>query len=560
MDTGSHGRRSQVLRRLLHSPWTVLVAAFVASRLAYAALGVAFDATPHSQFWQYLDPLAVERDPLGSLADLHVQPPLFNAGLAAAQELSPFPLAVTEHAGFLLAGLVLTAAAYLLCRRIGFGARAATVVALVVSCNPTTVLYENWLFYTYPVAVLLVVAAVLAGRYASTGRLRDGVLFFAALGAVMLMRSLFHPLWFLVAGVGLAMLTVPVRRREVVLVAVLPLLVVLGIMARNQARFDQFTTSTWFGMNLARATTLQIPEAERARLVEEGSLSVLALRPTFEYYHLYADTGYGTPPSEPTGSPVLDHPVRSDGSPNFNYLGYLGVYGQYQDDAVASIRLRPGAYVRGQALAYATYLNSPTDFDFLDANRARIASLDRLWRTAAYGELPPSLTAWARPGGSSAVAQRLSTAGVLAAAALMAVAVAGLRLLSEVVRRRRPAGAAAALLFSWATVVYVTVAGNALDVGENQRFRFEAEPLLLVLSAWVARALWLRWHRRTGPFSENRDRVAPWSIARKLDGTGTPDNDQTGNNVRDLRSPPLWAHRTAPSGAGAGGPPHGRAF
>lgn len=501
LDTPGHDRRSKLLR----SPWTVLTTVFLASRLAYAALGVTFDATPHSQFWQYLDPRAVQQDAVGSLADLHVQPPLFNMGLAVAQELSPFPLAATEHVAFLVAGLALTAATYLLCRRIGFGPRGATVVALVVACNPTAVLYENWLFYTYPVAVLLVVAAALAGRYASTGRLRDGALFFASLAAVMLMRSLFHPVWFLVAGVGLAILTVPARRREVVLVSVVPLLLVLGIMARNHVRFDQFTTSTWFGMNLARATTLQIPEAERIRLVDEGSLSVLALRPTFEYYHVYADSGYGTPPSEPTGSPVLDHPVRSDGSPNFNYLGYLGVYGQYQADAVASIRLRPGAYVRGQALAYATYLNSPTNFTFLDANRARIASLDRLWRTAAYGELPPSLTAWARSEGSSHFAQRMSSAGIFVAAGLLAVAVAGLRLLGEVVRRRRrPTDAAAALLFSWATVAYVTVAGNALDVGENQRFRFEAEPLLLVLVAWVVRMLWLRWHRRGLPLESGR--------------------------------------------------------
>lgn len=48
---------------------------------------------------------------------------------------------------------------------------------------------------------------------------------------------------------------------------------------------------------------------------------------------------------------------------------------------------------------------------------------------------------------------------------------------------------AVAALLPWVTVAYVTVAGNALEVGENQRFRFEVEPLVLVLAAWLVRVL-----------------------------------------------------------------------
>ncbi len=84
--------------------------------------------------------------------------------------------------------------------------------------------------------------------------------------------------------------------------------------------------------------------------------------------------------------------------------------------------------------------------------------------------------------------QRLSSPGLLAGAALVAVAVVGLRLLVHVVRRRRATPPVAALL-PWVTVAYVTVAGNALEVGQNQRFRFEVEPLLLVLAAWLVRVL-----------------------------------------------------------------------
>jgi hypothetical protein len=484
----------------VRSPWFVLTAGFVGSRAFYALLGVRFDWTPFTTFWQYADPRAIQSDPLGSFLHFHIQPPLFNLVLAAAGRLSVSGLSVglTLNAFFLALGYVLTVCSFALGRRLGLSPRQALVLALVISCNPVTILYENHLFYTYPTAVLLVVAVLLLIRYVASNRRRDAVVFFTALAAVILTRSLYHPLWFLMAGVVLLVLLLPGRRRDVFIAALGPFLVVVMVFAKNLVLFGELSSSSWLGMNMARVSTMQIPTEDRASLVKEGRLSTLALRPTFEYYQVYADTGYGTPPLRPTGHPVLDSPTRSNQSPNFNYSGYLGVYRQYRKDALVSMRLRPRAYLRGQALAHLTYLNSPGDFFAGDKgagpasarNFQRVSRLQAMWRTAAYGQLPSSLTSSARKSPNALVA-KASTIGIFAALALVGVTVGGLRhLRSTLGNRSRPEPTVIGALFAWTTILYVTVVANSLDVGENNRFRFEVEPLIIILTVWLAREAW----------------------------------------------------------------------
>ncbi|MDQ4098000.1 MAG: hypothetical protein M3144_09060 [Actinomycetota bacterium] len=491
----TEGRGSLVHRagvgRVVRSPWFVLAAGFVTSRAVYAALGVRFDSVPYREFWQYVDPVAVGRDPVGSFLHLHIQPPLFNMAMIGAGKASPFPVGPTLHVLFLATGLALAAASFALLRRFGVADRPAVAVALLVACNPTAILYENWLFYAYPTALLLVVATLLITRYAQSRRSRDAVLFFAAMAAVILTRSVFHAVWLLVAGVGLLLVTVPAARRAVLAAAVVPFLLVCALLVKNLVLFDQFSSSSWLGMNLARISTFQIPEGERHRLVRDGDLSALALRPTFAYYDLYADSGFGTV-RPGSGHPVIDEAVKSDGSPNFNYAGYLGIYRQYLTDALASIRLRPGAYVRGQATAFVLYLNSPSDYLVRTENQRRIAALDATWRTVAYGEVPRALTDSLREDQSPLV-NRMFMMGLSVAAVLAAVALVGGRLLVAVVRRRRTAEPAiVGLLFAWLTLCYFTVVVNAVELGENQRFRFEVEPLLVLLAAGLGHELWRR--------------------------------------------------------------------
>jgi hypothetical protein len=177
-------------------PLIAIVAGFVVSRVAYRIAGIRFDTTPLERFWQFVDPVLLQDRLVESLLHLHSQPPLFNLGLGLALKL------LGEHATAALAmvyvglGLVLTIALHALLRSLGVGRVLSVILTLAFVASPPTVLYENWLFYTYPVATLLCAAAVVLRRFLRTGTFGSALGFFALLATVVLTRSLFHWVWY----------------------------------------------------------------------------------------------------------------------------------------------------------------------------------------------------------------------------------------------------------------------------------------------------------------------------------------------------------------------------
>jgi hypothetical protein len=76
----------------------VIVAVFVASRIAAYAAGIRFDADPLTWYWQYIDTVLLKERLLESLYYLHSQPPLFNLLLGVTLKAFPTSYAtVARH-------------------------------------------------------------------------------------------------------------------------------------------------------------------------------------------------------------------------------------------------------------------------------------------------------------------------------------------------------------------------------------------------------------------------------------------------------------------------------
>ncbi|MGQ0722944.1 MAG: hypothetical protein ACT4PE_15450 [Candidatus Eiseniibacteriota bacterium] len=439
-------------------PSVLLLGVFALSRAAVAAAGVRFDPglLPLNQ---YLDPDLLRGDLARSLWHLHMQPPLFNLLLGIGVKISPERPDVVFRMVFLALGAASALAMHAALRRLGAGAFVAFALAAVTSCAPSTVLYQNHLFYTHPVVALLVVDAWLLHRFASGWRVRDGLAFFAVLAVVALTRAMFHLVW--LAGAALLIAAASRRPRIVLVAAAGPIAVVALWYARTWVLFGSFAASTWFGMNLANVTLQMTPLEERAELVREGRLSPYALREPFEPFHRYRHVQDA---AAPTGVPALDRATSASGDPNYNHVEYVRISRQYAEDAFALIRERPERYLRGVGLAARTFFASATSSPFLEGNRAKIPALVAVYEAGG-------LTRWLVP-------------------ALFAVALAYGAARSVRVWRARSAGASdIAVLFLTFHTLYVLAAGTMLELGENNRFRLECWPyVVMLLGAASARA------------------------------------------------------------------------
>jgi len=459
-----------------------LALALAATRFLFYLAGVRFDASTLPWFWQYLDPAWLSGDLMRSLWYLHAQPPLFNAFLGLVLKLGGGVWMF--QATYFAVGLGLVLALYALMRRLGVGRGLAFGAALVYDTSSTAILYENWLFYPLFEATGLVAAALFLHRLCVSRRTRDAALFFACVAALALTRSLFHAVWF-AACAALALAGSRPLRRGAVACCALASLAVGGLYAKNAWLFGSPFASSWFGMSLAGLTQRCWPDGDLEPLIERGEVSPLIRIAPFSALDRYPES---IRRAAAPNVPALRERARESGEPNYNHIDYLAISRQYERDAGALIRIDPARYAFCVRAALRRYLLPPSDIRFVDANRQSIAGLDRVYAALVYG-VP---NAWRGQPPRADTRSPVTTAPEMCWLWLAAGSLACVQAALVVIRSRKRAtdpnarARAVVLGFCLFNVAFVTFVANAVELGENSRFRVAIEPILTAMIAFAA--------------------------------------------------------------------------
>ena len=146
-------------------------------------------------------------------------------------------------------------------------------------------------------------------------------------------NSSFQWMWLVVVALPACWL-LRTRWRSVVVVAVVPLLIVVGWYVKNAVMFQSYSTSSWLGMNVAKVTTSSAAPSELHRLIHNGVLTPLAAHQPFEPLRNYDGL---FKPHAGTGVPVLDRPTKMDGAPNFNNVNYITISSDFLHNDLAYI-------------------------------------------------------------------------------------------------------------------------------------------------------------------------------------------------------------------------------
>ena len=444
--------------------------AFVVSRLLAYHAGVRFE-TFDFVFWHFIDPPLLISDLWGSLYHLHSQPPLFNLLLGIALRL-PDP-ALFLHLLYLCSGLVLALALFFVLEESGVRPPYAAFWSGVFLTSPACILYENFLFPTYPALAVISSACVFFLRFLRTRRVFWFALFCFSLMILCYLRNMFQlPYYLLAAGLlvfkAFAMKKSVRFRMGILSGFLLPFLGLSALYVKNYLEFGVFVSSSWYGMQLARASTFLLPERERRLLVESGGLSSLALRRPFAPLAAY---GVSSPP---TGVPLLDLREKSSGEANLHNIAYIDISRRYFEDARRTVLREPLRYAGGVLLTYlGFYLRAPSDFHPLYENRKRIEKYDRLYYDILYGR-PPADSC-----GTNIACLALNMRGLFLILGYSALPFVGLWWLFSCYRRGRDVSFP---LFLLGTLFYVLLVGNAFEHGENQRFRFLVSPVFFIIA------------------------------------------------------------------------------
>jgi hypothetical protein len=420
-------------------------------------MGVRFDAAGLDWYWQYLDIELLKTDLLRSIFYQHSQPPLFNLFLGVV--LKVFPTAYPVVFALLFKGLSL-ALYFLLFRTlclIRFKPWIAYLAATLFMLSPGVVLYENWLFYTWPTAAVLVFAAHRLLLYEKNRRIADALLYFAALGIACLTRSMFHPVYLAVAVIPVLFMASPVRRR-IVPGAAAVLLIVGLLFVKNLMLFGFFGSSSWMGMNLWKV----VPTGGKT---EQLADSPVAQTEPFSAITEYPEA-FRTVPAPFAAIPAVAAQTKQNGHPNLNHIGYIGVSDAYKTKAVELIAADLPGYAGIVLKAWGVYIAPSPSYPLISENN--------------LAALKGYRTAWI-----PAQSRLLVPVGFILLAWCLAVR-----------RRSLSASERILFLFSAGTVLYVALLGNCLEHGENMRFRVQTDPLLYLAALLAAKQAFERFRIR----------------------------------------------------------------
>ncbi len=454
-----------------HLGFFAVVACGLASRLVYWGLGVRFSAAPLAYYLQFLDPELLRHDLLRSLFYLRDQPPGYNAFLGVVLKLFPVHFAAAYGATYFACGVAFGIVLYLLLLGAGVRVWLAALVTIAFVDSPITMLYESWLFYTYPLAVLLCTSALFLQRWLTAHRRADAAIFFALLALLVVSRNLFHPLWMLIVVAALVVAE-RAHRRTLVRTAAIPVLIVCALLVKQVVVFHTlFQGRPIQQMNLALMTSMRVPEPERLQLVLAHTLVISEVPLTADprMFHNYV----AIPPK--TGIPALDEDYKTDSDhPNWNSSLYVPIGELYGADARWALRHHPGLYlaaVRDNFQRYALPSDQTDPFNLPTyANRVALQPLLIWWNR---------LLSWQGAANDPALAHVIGFPLLLLFAAVFVVREA-----------RRDRARALTVAFALYSTLWVSAATILLSYGDHNRYRYKVTAFYcLFLALAVERGL-----------------------------------------------------------------------
>jgi 4-amino-4-deoxy-L-arabinose transferase-like glycosyltransferase len=383
-------------------------------------------------------------------------------------------------ATFRALGLLIVNAVFYLCRASGLPAGAALAVATAFSLLPQSIYFEHLYLYEYPVTALLSMAAVAFHVAVRRQGFWSWLAFFLACSAIGLTRSTFHLVWFAaMIALSLSFTERPVRAR-VLRAAALPALLLLTLYVKNLALFGTFDAFTFGPASQTLVTVWHLPPQTRDAWIQQGRLSPYAAVSVYagprEYLGL---VGAGEQPGWPRQLTELERP--SIDAPNYNHWLFLDVNRARRADALRYVAERPLAYAATVVTGLRDLFTASTTWHPLDASggspherhRQVLGRYETVFNRIIHG-VP-----------AAPVGVYVFLPVVMVWTALRA---------RPLLRARGPEARAlgALLVFCLFQIVFVVGASTLFTFRESARYRFQAEPMIWVVTAACLRGAWRR--------------------------------------------------------------------
>ena len=312
------------------------------------------------QRMQNLDIAALRTDFWVSLYNLHMQPPLFNVFVGMIAKFIPeaYSALAVQTIYFILAILAFKAIRSIISETVEseFVRKLVEIGYLIF---PTILFSERWFAYTFPVACGILWCAYFLLRYDRTSRVRYFTAFSILSAVIVLTRSFFHPLIWLIPMLGITFVVKKEHWRVRLVIAFTTILIASAPNFVNYKRYGIFASSTWQGMNLFNSLRY-ISGCERENLIKSEKMSPLCRLGSCAHPEQFIQSGLCPELNTTEKISVLDDleksssPTNLNGEINWNHRIIPFISKELQKSWLNAIRAYPLKYAQG--VSNAAYL------------------------------------------------------------------------------------------------------------------------------------------------------------------------------------------------------------
>lgn len=466
-----------------------LLIIFIFSRIVVFAAGVRFDdyAITYGA-WQLINPELLKTKLFESLFYLHSQPPLFNLYTGFILKFFPQYYAVAFHTVHLVLGILIVFTLFIILKKLNVRTWITMTITVLYMISPATILYENWLSYTYFIIALLSFAALSLLYFVETKQIKHGAIFFSILACLILTRSMYHIIWFFAVTLLLSLLHfIPLK--NLLKAACIPLLLVLALFVKNYILFGTFSSSSWFGMSLSEIVLAKLPDEKKNKLIESGQITAISRKPAFWSIDTYK--GFVHEQNPFPNIRVLTDTANMTHANLHNYH-FIEVSEAYKRDVIETVKSYPLDYIKNVIISFGYYFHAASNHWDLRFNRPHVFWYNKLYNHLILGaiinpdelELEPPF----QP-------KYLLTTSFMVVIFFVFGTIITSRFVLKNWKSESTRVTRTILLFSALTIVYVMMIGNFFEQGENMRFRFETITLCLIILGFTAEQLYL-WYSK----------------------------------------------------------------
>jgi hypothetical protein len=314
-------------------------------------------------------------------------------------------------------------------------------------------------------------------RLSDHGRGADafGVIF--PLVLLCLTRSVYHIAWmFIVVAILLYYHQRKKVLNNVILISLAGLLVVGSWYLKNKIIFGKLTTSTWMGMNLARNVfhDNEIKDSSRIEAYEPFS--------RVSDYRKFTDPQFENKYRGLNDRDLLQE-YKNDSFMNLKEVSYIPVSDLYMKASVTHIKAHPVDYGKNILQSSILYFTPATMYSLAMEHSDKIIYLD----------VPYSfnLVHFSHSKGQRRILLTLSAIPKLLLYVCVFLFFIRYSFRSKTLQPWN--------LFIVLTIAFVFVVSSLFEHYENMRFRFETEPLFMILAAQVLSILYSRYKKSKSP-------------------------------------------------------------